>query len=113
MYNPVLTAMKERFDLEITASHELEHFQTADISNIVSNLDSLALTSLFKIAQITRSVCIGLTLLHEDITIPQALDTAFVEVDYQTKHYGKTHIHELERVRAEVQISGAKSLINI
>lgn len=58
-------------------------------SGFLSELDPIALTTLYKIANATSSVCIGIALMNEIITLESALDISYIEQDIQIRKYGK------------------------
>lgn len=85
MFDPILKHMKEKYRIELTPTKDITHpGQNVDIFNhYLKELDPIALTALYKIANATASVCIGMALIDEIIDIETALDLSYIEQDIQ------------------------------
>lgn len=59
------------------------------LDTIISKLDQYVVSSLYSIAQSSKSTAIALAfILKNNLSIQEAVDIARVDENYQTKHFG-------------------------
>jgi chaperone required for assembly of F1-ATPase len=108
--------MKDKYEIELTPTQDLTHpgQNVRKFVDFVTKLNPVSLTILYKIANTTSSVCLGVALMNERITIEEALNISFLEQDIQIRKYGKVdQFQDLDRLRTSFQISSAKVFLNL
>ena len=80
--------MHEKFKIYLKASdimpQDPQDKSVKKLKTILSELDPIALCSLYNIACHTRSVSIGLSVVHKHLSIEEAVRATMVEEDFQS-----------------------------
>ena len=111
--------MADNFDINLkifTGIADCQDQEEIDklMNNIIHRFDPLTLNSFFQIATAAKSSTIPTLLLHNKISIEEAVRAARMDEDFQTESFGVVEgAHDLDEAYLYSVFSTAKSIINL
>ena len=102
LWTPLIIWMKERFELDLSYSKNLNITLLSDknlkkIKNFINSLNNYELSALISLTDITNSLIISLALFESKISYKKAFDLSFLEELYQISIWGKD-VEALDRL---------------
>lgn len=84
------------------------------VRDIVTSLDPLALTCLFKMTQSSKSAAISLCTLYGHLTVEQAVKAARTDENFQIEKFGLVEgAHDLDETNLYTTFTSAKTIVNL
>ena len=82
--------------------------------DVLDKLDPLSLNSVFQSAVCSKSAAISLAVIHDHISIEEAVRASRIDEDYQTQHFGVVEgAHDLDEAYLYSVFSTAKTITNL
>ena len=115
----IFDILEKEFGVKLKIFHDIQvepqHSSVSKVVPLLRTIDNYVLFSLYTVAQQSKSTAIALSfLLHNELSIREAVEIARVDENYQTQHFGKVEgAHDYDEANTLCTFATAKNIINL
>ena len=117
-FNKISSLLSQHFEVNLNIFTaipcEPQDKSVLKAKNVVEKLDPMALLCLYEAAMLTKSSAISLCLLHDHLSLSEAVSSARVDEDAQIAKYGKVDgAHDIEEAKLRATLSAAYDIVKL
>lgn len=118
LWLPLLTWVREQHDLGFITTTSIAHIDQEEallekLRKILEKLDSFRLTAFHNVTGLCSSVCIGLNVLGNNISIEQAWAAAQLDEDFQIEKWGEDDEAKLRTTNMKTDLDAAALFLKL
>lgn len=118
LWLPLLTWVREQHGLDFITTTSIAHIDQDEVlleklRKILGKLDSFRLTAFHNVTGLCSSVCIGLNVLGNNISIEQAWAAAQLDEDFQIEKWGEDDEAKLRTTNMKTDLDAAALFLTL